>query len=330
MGYDYVPLYLSMGLPGNRFPKLKSRWANFFDFSLLCPTTTIPKNVFNYYWFILLKELGGPNEITGGLPIGEPWCRGMWEIPRPLMMYLWCFVPVTAPAPACMRWVTSSSQPPVSLADYRHSSRAWPGRPDNESNTGTSECLCQPCLPALLLPTCLCTLLYWLSLCLCVTLTCVRPPGCRRRRRRYCSTAWRVWPWGICPRSPVSDTTRWSPAAGGCWRNAPHSWRASGWRSPTSTLSCRTGTCASPGTGRAEGTGPGDMLQHAWLSQTECCAHHVYHQATLQLPHRETNQPTLTRSITLSFYWRGQINRPFHTIVLNQAPFPNSILRLSS
>lgn len=168
MGYDYVPLYLSMGLPGNRFPKLKSRWANFFDFSLLCPTTTIPKNVFNYYWFILLKELGGPNEITGGLPIGEPWCRGMWEIPRPLMMYLWCFVPVTAPAPACMRWVTSSSQPPVSLADYRHSSRAWPGRPDNESNTGTSECLCQPCLPALLLPTCLCTLLYWLSLSLSV------------------------------------------------------------------------------------------------------------------------------------------------------------------
>lgn len=76
--------------------------------------------------------------------------------------------------------------------------------------------------------------------------------GYRWRRRLWWSIVSRVCLWGVYPRSPVSAPLKWSCAVKGWWSNAPPSCRASTSASLTSTQSCRTGTCVSPGTGRAE------------------------------------------------------------------------------
>lgn len=91
----------------------------------------------------------------------------------------------------------------------------------------------------------------YLQLCYLLVLLCVCQ-GCRRRRRLWWSFVSRICLWGICLRSPVLAPARWSCAVKDWWNTAPPSCRVSTSVFLTSTQSCRTGTCVSPGTGRAE------------------------------------------------------------------------------
>ena len=80
---------------------------------------------------------------------------------------------------------------------------------------------------------------------------CVRP-GYRGRRTRPLKSVSGACPWGASPRTPVWAAARCSPAADGSWSSGCP-WRRGWWSaSRTSTLSCRTETCVSPGTGRAD------------------------------------------------------------------------------